>query len=203
MYLRAVVALLVSFTMSCAGPVESSIKVNPPTPAPAVAPTPTTATPPPPPSDEDGDGVVAGDRCPNEKETPNGYEDADGCPDEVPDFYVKGHDVVYSGELKFGLLGGLMSSSQPIIEGIAALMAKHADLELVEVSAHVIDGSDHDKKSRTRADAVVKALVKAGVETKRLRAAGYGKRCPDGGTRVELKVVRRGGAETGVALCGR
>jgi hypothetical protein len=35
--------------------------------------------------DSDGDGISnANDACPNEKETVNGYQDNDGCPDTVP-----------------------------------------------------------------------------------------------------------------------
>src|SRR5262249_24972575 len=39
----------------------------------------------PPTADADGDGVAdADDKCPNDKETVNGYMDDDGCPDAVP-----------------------------------------------------------------------------------------------------------------------
>lgn len=35
--------------------------------------------------DPDGDGLKgASDRCPEQPETPNGFEDGDGCPDELP-----------------------------------------------------------------------------------------------------------------------
>jgi OOP family OmpA-OmpF porin len=38
--------------------------------------------PPPPPADPDGDGVLgAADKCPNEAEDKDGFEDEDGCPD--------------------------------------------------------------------------------------------------------------------------
>src|SRR5690606_18026014 len=38
-----------------------------------------------PPPDADGDGIPdAVDACKNEPETRNGFEDADGCPDELP-----------------------------------------------------------------------------------------------------------------------
>jgi outer membrane protein OmpA-like peptidoglycan-associated protein len=36
--------------------------------------------------DTDGDGITgAADSCPNEPETVNGFQDADGCPDDAPD----------------------------------------------------------------------------------------------------------------------
>src|SRR5262249_49155496 len=35
--------------------------------------------------DTDGDGIPDRlDKCPNEPETKNGYQDADGCPDDIP-----------------------------------------------------------------------------------------------------------------------
>jgi outer membrane protein OmpA-like peptidoglycan-associated protein len=41
---------------------------------------------PPPPSDRDGDGIVDdADRCPDEPETVNGFEDEDGCPESDRD----------------------------------------------------------------------------------------------------------------------
>src|SRR5437016_3483062 len=50
-------------------------------PAVAVKPTP---EPPKPSLDPDGDGIIGdADKCPNEPETKNGFEDEDGCPDEV------------------------------------------------------------------------------------------------------------------------
>lgn len=42
--------------------------------------------PPPKPTDDDGDGILSDvDACPNQAETANGYLDADGCPDTLPD----------------------------------------------------------------------------------------------------------------------
>ncbi len=200
--------ILMLLATGCAGQVEASIQVTPPAPAPAVATaSPTALAPAAAQTDQDGDGVLDDD-CPNEPETKNGFADDDGCPDEPPDFYAADQDIRYTGEFTFGLLGGLMNSSQPIIDGIAAVFAKHADIALVEVAVHVTAGSDPQDTSNRRAKAIVKALGKAGVNTERLRGVGYGKRCPQDGTRVELKIVSRADAETkvtretGVALCG-
>jgi hypothetical protein len=194
------------FAAACAGGVESSIRVTPPEAPPAAtgdavaAPASAVA-----PADEDGDGVAA-DRCPAARETMNEFEDDDGCPDEVPVAYVAGHDLRYRGELAFGAAGGLASSSQPIVDGIAALLLEHGDIELVEVGGHLAptEGKAEDlaKKGRERAEALAKALEKAGVDKKRLRVAGYGARCAEVGTRVVLTIVRRAGADTGAVLCG-
>jgi hypothetical protein len=52
----------------------------PPPPEPPTAPEPPAA--PPPPADADGDGILDdADKCPDQAETKNGYEDDDGCPE--------------------------------------------------------------------------------------------------------------------------
>lgn len=57
-------------------------KAAPPPPAPAPAPVVVAVAEPP---DRDHDGIPdAKDACPDEPETKNGYQDEDGCPDEVP-----------------------------------------------------------------------------------------------------------------------
>lgn len=62
---------------------------EPPASAPASAPAPAPAAkpaPPPPPKDSDGDGLIdADDRCPNDAEDRDGFEDGDGCPDRDND----------------------------------------------------------------------------------------------------------------------
>jgi outer membrane protein OmpA-like peptidoglycan-associated protein len=53
---------------------------SPPAPPPEPAPAP--AKPPAPPADSDGDGITDDvDKCPNEPEDKDGFEDQDGCPD--------------------------------------------------------------------------------------------------------------------------
>ena len=47
------------------------------------------------PRDRDRDGIVdAQDRCPDQPETRNGYQDEDGCPDRVPDVDSDGDGLV-------------------------------------------------------------------------------------------------------------
>ena len=193
------IAALPLVAVACAGQVTSSLEVTPPPAAPSVA-SASPETRDTPPEDADGDGVK-NDDCPDAAETKNGFEDDDGCPDEPPDFYVSDNVIRYTGSFAFGLLGGLQNSSQPTIDGIATLLGADATLELVEIAAHVADGSDPRKTSQQRADAVVQALVKAGVDGKRLRAKGFGNQCPDAGSSVLVRVLRRGGADTGATSC--
>ena len=60
-------------------------RVKKPEPLPEVQPEPAPAAPPPP-SDRDNDGVLDdADRCPDEAEDKDGFEDEDGCPDNDND----------------------------------------------------------------------------------------------------------------------
>ncbi|HEX3777837.1 MAG TPA: thrombospondin type 3 repeat-containing protein, partial [Polyangiaceae bacterium] len=53
--------------------------------------------------DRDGDGIPdAVDKCPDKPETKNGYEDEDGCPDELPKAVAKFSGVIRGIEFDFG-----------------------------------------------------------------------------------------------------
>ncbi|MCB9701212.1 MAG: von Willebrand factor type A domain-containing protein [Myxococcales bacterium] len=55
-----------------------------------------------PPLDGDGDGIVdAEDKCVHEPETRNGYEDEDGCPDEIPEMVSH-----FTGAIRGASFGG-------------------------------------------------------------------------------------------------
>jgi OmpA-OmpF porin, OOP family len=171
------------------------------------------------PDDLDGDGIGASDKCAKELETRNGYQDEDGCPDELPKD-VKIAVVVTRDELKccakilFATSKAVIESgSDPILDHIATTFKENADIDLVEVAGHADSrGSAQDNLTLTseRAASVVDALAKRGVDRARLRAVGYGSYCPvvEGDTpeareanrRVEFKIVRRGGAEVGSEL---
>jgi len=157
--------------------------------------------------DPDGDGVIGSrDKCPQEPETKNEYQDDDGCPDEVPSVYATDTEIVFRGEISFGFAGGsIASAADALIKDIAAVLAQHPDIELVEVAAHTSGtGSEADvRATRSKAGVVVAALEKLGVAGQRLRAVGYGSYCPiEGGKsrRIEIKIVRRAGQDTGAEL---
>jgi outer membrane protein OmpA-like peptidoglycan-associated protein len=95
------------------------------------------------------------------------------------------------------------------IDDVAAFIVHEGkDIELLEIHAHTRSGGDEGrnlKLSEERAAAVVAALVARGVDTKRLRARGYGSACPlPAGTadpefdeRVEFTILRMSGKDTG------
>ena len=192
------------------------MKVIPPEPAPKVTDTADAdpneqTTEPAPPADADGDGIVAGDKCPDAKETANGFEDDDGCPDELPAVYLAGDTLKLKEAIVFAAFGLVSSKSGPMLDGVAKVMADHPEVGKLEVGGHVWGGKDNARTSRTRASAVVEALTKRGVAKERLVATGHGNKChkskphPGGiGTgdakervKIAFVVAERGGKATG------
>lgn len=193
----------------CSGKVESKVVVTPPKPAPSVASAPGEA----PreeaePADEDGDGVTgAADGCPEAAETKNGFEDDDGCPDEVPLAYLDGDVMVLKEPVTFALGGKLAPSSEGLLDAMAEALEKDAKAK-VEVGVFYAGGRKgpaDGTATRTRAGEVRSALTKRGVSGGRLSTKGYG-RCPErtgapkGSVVVVLRVVERDGKKTGVKL---
>ena len=156
------------------------------------------------PSDADNDGVFDGiDQC---AETPAGVTvDAAGCPvdsdkDGVPDHLDKcantleGVAVDKNGcpnknqdldKLKKGIQfksgsAKLTASSNKTLNNIVKLMKKLPNVNL-EIQGHTDDVGKAEKNkkiSEQRAQAVVKYLVKKGIDADRLRAVGYGPDMP-------------------------
>jgi outer membrane protein OmpA-like peptidoglycan-associated protein len=174
------------------------------------------------PNDTDGDGVGKRDQCPTELENANGYKDDDGCPDALP---TDTKDVVQIAKDELKCCAKVMfatgkatlsAASQPLLEHVAKTLQDNPAVELVEISGHAdaAGTAAHNLDlTKKRAEAVAAALVTLGIDAKRLKAEGYGSYCPVAeGTdaesrelnrRVEFKIVRQGGKETGVELgCG-
>ena len=160
------------------------------------------------PADPDGDGVTgAADRCPDKPETKNGFDDADGCPDEVPLAYLDGDTMVLGEQVSFAPGGKLAASSHGLLDAMAKALQKDAGSK-VEIGVFYAGGTKSPADgtaTRTRAGEVRSALTKRGVSGGRLSTKSY-ERCPERqGTRkgtvmVVLRVVERGGKKTGVKL---
>ncbi len=131
-------------------------------------------------ADTDGDGVLdTEDICQLEPENRNGFEDADGCPDEIP------RDLAnFTGEIK-GIYfhynkPALKLQSYDLLREAAAVLLRYPDVR-VEVSAHTdsIGDAEYNKKlSQRRAEAVVEFLVARGVPAERLESRGAGEEDP-------------------------
>lgn len=87
-----------------------------------------------------------------------------------------------SQPLSFGRnSSAILALSIPALTAIANALKEHPEVALIEVQGHAdARGSDEHnlELTRARAGAVVAALVSMGVSAERLRAAGYGARCP-------------------------
>jgi len=126
--------------------------------------------------DNDGDGIDnVDDTCIDDPETRNGFEDGDGCPDEVP---PELSDLA-------GIMEGIQfdtdkdtikADSKPNIDNAVAVMKKYPTVR-VRVVGHtdIQGGYKHNiDLSRRRAEAVQKYMVEAGVEPDRIQTAGVG-----------------------------
>jgi OOP family OmpA-OmpF porin len=166
-------------------------------------------------NDPDGDGIVgAADKCPNEPETKNGHQDDDGCPDEVPRVVLTDKEVKITEKIMFEFgRADIKAESHGLLDEITKVIQDNPQVEFVEVAGHADNvGDDFGNRSLTdrRAKSVVAYLTGKGVMKERLRAVGYGFHCPvdpadtdearEKNRRVEFKVLRINGKETGVAL---
>ena len=164
--------------------------------------------------DLDGDGIpIPTDTCPTEKETVNGFEDGDGCPDTKPLVQVTAKAVQVNEKIHFKKgSSDLEADATPIIDALAKVLIEHKDLDLIEVGGHASnEGPDWLNRTLTqgRVDSVAKALVEKGVAKNRLVSQGYGFHCPavagegddahSKNRRVEFKILRKNGADTGVS----
>jgi OOP family OmpA-OmpF porin len=165
--------------------------------------------------DPDGDGITgANDKCPNEPETKNDFEDEDGCPDKPPRVQVTRTEVKINEKILFAFDKATIDArSNDLLDNIAEVVIKNPQIEFIEVAGHADHiGTDayNVNLTRQRAQAVHAALAKRSVDPKRMRPAGYGSHCPrapgdsedarEKNRRVEFKIMRVDGVETGVQL---
>jgi outer membrane protein OmpA-like peptidoglycan-associated protein len=154
------------------------------------------------PGDRDGDRIPdAIDACPDEPETYNGYQDADGCPDQGHAGVGRGRpeivDKIYfeRGRHEFKPI------DQRLLDVIAATIKGNPRLELLEVQGHTSsDEADAAAVSGARAAVVRGALIKRGVAAARLTMRAYGathslcaqstEDCRTQNRRVELFVLK-------------
>lgn len=133
-----------------------------------------------PPADPDGDGIEgAADKCPTEAETANGFDDEDGCPDEVPEA-VREFSGVIEGIVFDNARATIRPASEPVLARAAALLQEYPQLKL-EIVGHTDNRGRREgnmKLSEERAAAVRKWLVDHGIEEDRLTARGAGPDSP-------------------------
>lgn len=129
-------------------------------------------------NDGDQDGVPEPpDACVGQAETRNGYLDADGCPDVLPDDLerivgtIKGVQFDEDKET-------LKTSSVAALQRVVKILKKYPDVR-VEISGHVdstaaIGQAAMQELSAGRARAVKDFIVAQGVDAERLQTRGAG-----------------------------
>jgi outer membrane protein OmpA-like peptidoglycan-associated protein len=158
------------------------------------------AVPPPAPpprreGDADHDGIAdIADSCPIDPETPNGWQDFDGCPDQV---------IAELTGIGFENDSAKIDSASGSILDLAYLILKDNPALVVEISGHTSSEGLAEynlELSLRRAQAVKAYLVKRGIEATRLLTIGHGADVPiadnktDEGRRknrrIEFRILR-------------
>ena len=126
--------------------------------------------------DNDGDGLENPvDACPNDPETRNGFEDADGCPDEVPPELSELAGIMEG--ITFDTdKATIKSSSKNRLDNAVDVMKRYPDIRVM-ITGHTDaqGGYRHNVDlSRRRADAVRDYMVEQGIDAKRIETRGVG-----------------------------
>jgi outer membrane protein OmpA-like peptidoglycan-associated protein len=135
---------------------------------------------PPPPKDTDGDGIVdSEDACPNEKGPRTNDPKTNGCPQKVR---VTDKEIFILEQVQFDTgKATIKKVSDGLLDEVAGVLKEHPEITKLEVQGHTdTRGLKAQNKilSQARADAVRKAMIKRGIDAKRLTAKGYGQDVP-------------------------
>jgi OOP family OmpA-OmpF porin len=127
-------------------------------------------------ADPDKDGIAGDlDKCPAVPEEVNGFEDADGCADVVPE-KVKNFTGVIQG-ITFDLgKATLRPQSLTVLNGTVEVLKEFPSLRL-RVTGHTDSTGDAAKNtelSKARAQAVTDYFSQQGIEASRLESVGKG-----------------------------
>jgi outer membrane protein OmpA-like peptidoglycan-associated protein len=129
-----------------------------------------------PPPDSDRDGALdSTDKCPTRSEVWNGYQDDDGCPDDLPVDLT-----ALSGTLRginFAFMSATITAgSRPALDRAVAVFLEFPSVR-VEISGHTDSTGalayNHDL-SRRRAESVKRYLVEHGIDAARIQTRGAG-----------------------------
>jgi outer membrane protein OmpA-like peptidoglycan-associated protein len=145
--------------------------------------------------DPDQDGIYdPEDQCPEEPETKNGYQDQDGCPDDLPE-EVKKFTGVIEG-IKFDVnKDSIRTRSYSVLDEAVKVLTEYRELR-IKITGHTDSDGTHEHNmdlSRRRAESVKSYLVEKGIAADRIETLGVGPDQPiaDNDTREGKQKNRR------------
>jgi outer membrane protein OmpA-like peptidoglycan-associated protein len=128
------------------------------------------------PADADGDGLIGkDDRCPDEAETKNGFEDTDGCPDELPEAVKAFTGVIEGVQFDTGK-DTIRSRSNSTLDAAVKVLTDYPGLR-VSIVGHTDAQGAHGfnlSLSERRAASVKNYLVSHGIDASRIESRGAG-----------------------------
>ena len=131
-------------------------------------------------ADKDGDSIPdTRDSCVDEPENVNGWQDADGCPDEVPADVAAFSGVIKGITFESGS-DKIRKSSFKVLDKAVGALRNYPEMR-VEVVGHTDDQGgleDNLDLSQRRADAVRDYMVGKGIEVGRIYTRGAGQAEP-------------------------
>jgi OOP family OmpA-OmpF porin len=153
--------------------------------------------------DKDQDGILDEvDKCPDQPETKNGFQDADGCPDELPKEVAKFAGVIKGIQFDFGK-ATIRKESNKLLDEAVKVLQQYVELRIA-ISGHTDNVGDAQKNlelSQQRAASVKDYLVSKGVDASRVETRGAGANEPvaDNATdkgrqenrRIEFKLIQK------------
>jgi OOP family OmpA-OmpF porin len=105
----------------------------------------------------------------------NGYQDQDGCPDELPKALKKFTGAIQGITFETGS-AKIKPSSFKVLDGAVKVLREFQDVRL-EISGHTDDRGSADlnrKLSKARAESVQAYLSSKGIDEGRFSTIGYG-----------------------------
>jgi outer membrane protein OmpA-like peptidoglycan-associated protein len=126
--------------------------------------------------DKDQDGILDEvDKCPDQPETKNGFQDADGCPDELPKEVAKFAGVIKGIQFDTGK-ATIRKDSNKVLDEAIKVLTQYEDLR-ISISGHTDNVGDAQKNvdlSQARADSVKAYMVAKGINASRVETRGAG-----------------------------
>jgi OOP family OmpA-OmpF porin len=130
--------------------------------------------------DKDKDGIPDGvDKCIDRPETDNGFEDEDGCPDEIPVDLIEFTGTIEGIEFELNS-AEIRDVSKPILDRAIKVLKDYPDIR-IEVVGHTDNQGTpeyNEKLSKDRAEAVRQYLIEGGIDEARLESRGAGETEP-------------------------